>query len=78
LRQLNRISLTLPESHPKSLATGSREVAQNVVNLQVHLAKRFLHMQDVLGGHLQQTCSMSPEERTAQIVHAWAEAWLAS
>src|SRR5882672_1988397 len=74
LRQLNRISLTCQNRIQNRLPTGSREVAQNVVNLQVHLAKRFLHMQDVLGGHLQQTCSMSPEGTHRTDVHAWAEA----
>ena len=74
LCQLHRITLTSQDRIQNRLPTGSGEVAQYVVNLQVHLAKRLLHMQDVLGGHLQQTGSMPPKGTHRTDVHGWAEA----
>src|ERR1700682_1172003 len=41
--------------------TDSCDVVQNAVNLKVHLIQSLLHMQDVLGCHLDQAAAMSPE-----------------
>src|ERR1700732_222458 len=42
-------------------AAGSRDVVKNAMNLKVHLIQSLLHMQDVLGCHLNQAAAMSPE-----------------
>jgi hypothetical protein len=38
-----------------------RYVAQDVVDLQIHLTRRLLHMQGVFRSHLQQTAAMPPQ-----------------
>src|SRR5271170_2390699 len=42
-------------------ATDSCDVVKNAVNLKVHLIQSLLHVQDVLGCHLNQAAAMSPE-----------------
>src|ERR1700719_1383214 len=74
LCQQYRITLTGEDRVQNRLPTGSGDVAQYVVDLQVHLAERLLHMQDVLGGHLQQTGSMPPKGTHRADLHGWAEA----
>src|ERR1700722_4363148 len=39
----------------------SGDVVQNAMNLKVHLVQGLLHVQYVLGGHLNQAAAMSPE-----------------
>ena len=44
-------------------ATQSGDVVQDTVNLEIHLIKRLLHVQDLLCRHLDQTAAVSPESR---------------
>ena len=74
LCQLYRITLAGEDRIQNRLPAGSGNVAQYVMDLQVHLAERLLHMQDVLGGHLQQASPMSPKRTYCTDVHGWAEA----
>jgi hypothetical protein len=37
-----------------------------VMDLDVHLAERLLHVHDVLGSHLQQTAAMTPQRPPAE------------
>ncbi len=41
--------------------TDPGDVVQDTVNLEIHLIKRFLHVQDMLCCHLDQTAAVSPE-----------------
>jgi hypothetical protein len=51
-----------------------RYVAQYVVDLQIHLTQRLLHMQGVFGSHLQQTAAMPPQTAYGADSIGWAEA----
>src|ERR1700681_3067821 len=55
------ISFTRKDRIQDLEATDSRDVVKNAVNLKVHLIQSLLHMQDVLGCHLNQAAAMSPE-----------------
>jgi hypothetical protein len=56
------------------LATGSGDFAEHMVELQVHLAERLLHVQNVLGGHLQQTAAVPPQGTKGTDRLGWPEA----
>jgi hypothetical protein len=67
-------------------AAHSGDVVQDAVNLEIHLIKRFLHVQHMLCRHLDQTAAVSPEransadkarretgtQQTHQMPHLWA------
>jgi hypothetical protein len=42
-------------------ATHSGDVVEDAMNLEIHLLKRFLHVQNMLCCHLDQTAAVSPE-----------------
>src|ERR1017187_7983266 len=43
------------------------------MNLKVHLVKGLLHVQDMLGGHLNQAAAMSPERSYGADESRWPE-----
>jgi hypothetical protein len=61
LRQRYGIALAREDGIENRLATGSADVAEHMVELQVHLIERLLHVQDVLGRHLQQANALRSE-----------------
>src|SRR5271165_455092 len=60
-RQFDGIALAREDGIEYGLATGSSDVAEHMVELQVHLAERLLHVQNVLGCHLQQAAGVPPQ-----------------
>jgi hypothetical protein len=52
----------------------SRDVVKNAMNLTVHLVQSLLHVQDVLGCHLNQAAAMSPEGPYGADESGWPEA----
>src|SRR5215470_4309972 len=61
LSKRDRIPFALENGIQNSLAADPGDIAQNVMDLDVHLAERLLHVHDVLGSHLQQTTAMTPQ-----------------
>src|SRR5260370_31015787 len=57
-----------------ALATGSGDVAEQVVELQVHLTERFLHVQNVLRSHLQKAATVPPQGTNGTDRFWWPEA----
>src|ERR1039457_3842084 len=74
LRQCHGITLTREDGIENRLATGSGDVAEHMVELQVHLAELFLHVQNVLGGHFQQTTTVTPQGTKGTDRLGWPEA----
>src|SRR5260370_41372443 len=57
-----------------ALATGSGDVAEQMVELQVHLTERCLHVQNVLRSHLQQAATVPPQGTNGTDRFWWPEA----
>src|SRR5450631_2992249 len=55
-------------------ATDSRDVVKNAMNLKVHLVQSLLHMQDMLGRHLNQAAAVSPERAYGTDESRWPKA----
>jgi len=53
LRQCDGIALAREDGIENGLPTGSGDVAQHMVELQVHLTERLLHVQNVLRSHFE-------------------------
>src|ERR1700722_17068249 len=51
----------------------SSDVVQDAMNLKVHGVQGLLHVQDVLGGHLNQVAAMSPERSYGADESRWPE-----
>src|SRR5271165_1489748 len=54
-------------------ATDSRDVVKYPMNLKVHLVKSLLHMQDMLGCHLDQATAMAPERSYRAYESRWSK-----
>jgi hypothetical protein len=74
LGQFDGIALAPEDGIENGLATGSGDVAEHVVELQVHPAERLLHVQNVLGGHLQQAATVPPQGTEGADRLGWPEA----
>src|SRR5713226_3417592 len=74
LRQLDGIALAREDGIENRLATGSGDVAEHMVELHVHLTERLLHVQNVLGGHLQQAATVPPQGTKGTDRIGWPEA----
>src|SRR5882724_8974406 len=74
LRQFDGIALAREDRIENRLATGSGDVAEHMVELQVHLAERLLHVQNVLGSHLQQAATVPPQGTKGTDRIRWPEA----
>src|SRR5256885_15908452 len=74
LCQLYRITLAGEDRIQNRLPAGSGNLAQYVMDLQVHLAAPLLHIHYVLGGHLHPASPMSPNRTYSTDVHGCAEA----
>src|SRR5271156_67487 len=70
-RQGQRISFARKDRIQNLEATNSRDVVKNAMNLEVHLVQSLLHMQDVLGCHLNQAVAMSPERSNGADESRW-------
>src|SRR5271157_2188386 len=74
VRQFDGIALARKDRIKNRLSTGSGDVAEHMVELQVHLAERLLHVQDVLGSHLQQAATVPPQGTKGTDRLGWPEA----
>jgi hypothetical protein len=74
LRQCDGIALAREDGIENSLATGSGDVAEHMMELQVHLPERLLHVQDVLGCRLQQAATVPPQGANGADRIGWPEA----
>ena len=74
LRQFDGIAFAREDGIENGLATDSGDVAKHMVELEVHLAERLLHVQNVLGGHLQQAATMPPQGTKGTDRLGWPEA----
>src|SRR5271166_2958316 len=74
VRQFDGVALPREDGIENGLATGSGDVAEHMVELQVHLAERLLHVQNVLGGHLQQAATVPPQGTNSTDRLGWPKA----
>src|SRR5271166_2871592 len=74
LRQCDGIALAREDGIENRLATGSGDVAEHMVELQVHLTERLLHVQNVLRRHLQQAATVPPQSTKGTDRLGWPEA----
>src|SRR6266404_4054388 len=74
LRQFDRIALARKDGIENRLATGSGDVAEHMMELQVHLTERLLHVQNVLGCHLEQAAAVPPQGTNGTDRIRWTEA----
>ena len=74
LRQFDGIALAREHGIENGLATGAGDVAEHMVELPVHLAERLLHVQNVLGGHLQLAATVPPQGTKGTDRLGWPEA----
>ena len=73
-RQFDRIALARKDGIENRLATGSGDIAEHMVELQVHLTERLLHVQDVLGCHLEKAATVPPQGTNGTDRIGWTEA----
>src|SRR5664279_3119144 len=73
-RQRQGISFAGQDRIQNLETTDSRDVVKNAMNLKVHLVQSLLHVQDVLGCHLNQAAAMSPEGPYGADESGWPEA----
>src|ERR1035438_8371079 len=73
-RQGERISFARKDRIQNLEATDSRDVVKDAMNLKVHLVQSLLHVQDVLGRHLNQAAAMSPERAYGTDESRWPKA----
>src|SRR3984893_1377257 len=74
LRQCDGIALAREDGIENRLATGSGDVAEYMVELQVHLTERLLHVQNVLRSHLHPTATLPPQGTNGADRLGWPKA----
>jgi hypothetical protein len=60
LRQLLGVAYSSQDRIHNRQAGGSGQVADDVVNLQIHLVQRLLHVLEMKGGQLNEIIAMTP------------------
>ena len=76
VRQAQGITVACEDRIQDGQPTGTRDVAQHMMDLQVHQAEKLLYVLGVFGGHLAQAAAVSPESAHRTDVFRWAEAGL--
>src|SRR5579862_2523497 len=73
LGQPNRVAIPFQDRIQNALTTDAGNIAQHVMDLEIHLVQSLLHVPYVLGAHLDEVFSMAPMRADGADRGRWAE-----